>query len=133
VVQFLLKVEDSQLADEVQTITAFGFHGGRAMGGKLFESGSRSLLQCLSTRCPEFLHRIQDSAAAFGNFLVAGASNFQIIFFLAAGGMNQVRVRIHKPGQDHPSAYIQFLRPLGVFTGFYLGTRPDSYDPAFAQ
>ena len=122
--QLLVQLQDLQFARNVQPITALRFHGGSPVRRELFQCGMRSFLQLVRRGPAELLHRIEDPAAFARNLFVTRALNSQFIFFRAARRMHQMRVRIHKSGQRHAPAQIEFFRRARLRPRFDLCTRP---------
>lgn len=68
-----------------------------------------------------------------GNFLVTCPLNPQFIFLGAAGGVDQMSVRIHKAGQDDAAGGIKFVSLAREGMSFDVVSRTDSHDEAIAH
>ena len=85
--EFALEGEDFEFAGDVEAVAAFGFNGGGAVGSEFLQGGKGSDLEGLRGSGAKFFYGIEDAAALAGDFLVAGALDFQLVFFRAAGGV----------------------------------------------
>src|SRR5580704_1325423 len=122
-VQFALEGEDPQFAGDVQTVAAFGLDGGGAIGSEFFKEGESALFQGIVGRGAKFFYGVENASAFAGNLFVAGALDFELIFFGAAGSVNEVGMRVDEAGKDNAAANIDFFGLCGVFVGFNLFAR----------
>ena len=107
--QFFMQPQNSQLALDIQAVSALGLDCRRSVSGEFAKRSTRSQLQYLGSSGAQLLHRIQDPAALVRDLFVARAGDFEAVLFGAAGRMNEVGVRIDEPRQRNAAAEVQDL------------------------
>src|SRR6267154_6778391 len=132
-IQFPLQPQNLQFATYVQPVTALSLQRRGSMRREFPQRSSRPLLQRVTSSRPQLLHRIQNPATLASNLLIAGACNFQFVFFRPASRMNQVGMRIDKSRHHHTSAHIDFLSGPRLRQRLHFRTRTHSRDHAIAN
>jgi hypothetical protein len=127
-VQIVQHIQDLYFAGPVKSVPAFGFQRCGAVRGKSFEIREGSGLERRRRGFSQRLDGGTNAATLAGDLLVRFSGNALLVLAGAAGGEEQVRVRIDESGQDYAPAEIEFFGAARLRKLLDPAARPDGRD-----
>jgi len=100
--------EDFSFGLEVEPVAAFAFERGGAVGGEFGEPAAGLCRELARGGAAKTADGREDSAAAAGDLLVGCPGDALLVLVGAAGGEDEVRVRVDEAGQDDVVAGVDF-------------------------
>src|SRR5690348_5083315 len=120
--------ESLQLAFPVEAVAALCFERGGAMRGEFAQVRERAVVQRSRRGLAQAFHARQNAATGASDLFVGGAEDALFVFGSAAGGENQVRMRIDEAGQENASAQVEFFGATSSAKPLDSSARPDGGD-----
>jgi hypothetical protein len=133
VAKFIESIQDFQFVLPVQAVAAFCLQRGCAVCGEFAEKAEGALLKNFWRCAPQGSDCRLDPAAALRDFLVGCAGNALLVFRGAAGGENQMCVRIDEARQYDAAAKVEFFGAPRVAQSLHLSAWANGLDAAAAN
>ena len=106
-VEFVNRLQHFQFRRGVEAIARFRFHRRRAVRQHAVEPRARFGDDLFERRGARIPHRVHNAAARFQQFQIRRAAQTHFKFIRAVTRENDVRVRVHKTGQNNSSARVE--------------------------
>jgi hypothetical protein len=104
-----MQAQDFQFGGGVESVAALRFQSCCSVLRKSLERSESARCELSRIGAAQIADGGKYSAAAARNLFVGASGDALFMFVRAARGENEMRVRIHKTGEDHTSAEVQLL------------------------